>query len=194
MSAARNCWRRNRNDHHEKGDRASPIGGILTECNHFGGLPIDLKTYEQNGLLRGEETLSCDTSVVGGMLEVLRAESAEPVPLLYATACAGGPIVASCYARLRGQLLDGLRNALPVDGVLMPIHGSALAEGNDDPEGDMIHAVCRIVGHDTPIVTCLDLHANVTDAAVPVAGVTQGDENPSPAKQPSGNRATRLNP
>ena len=133
------------------------IGGILTECNHFGGLPIDLKTYEENELLRGEEVLSCDTSVVGGMLEALRTESADPVPLLYATACAGGPIVASCYARLRGELLDGLWKALPVDGVLMPIHGSALAEGNDDPEGDMIHAVRRIVGPDTPsspVSTC----------------------------------------
>ena len=72
------------------------IGGILTECNHFGGLPIDLKTYEENELLRGEEILSCDTSVVGGMLNVLKAGNAEPVPLLYASACAGGPIVESC--------------------------------------------------------------------------------------------------
>lgn len=92
------------------------IGGILTECNHFGGLPIDLKTYEEKELLRGEEVLSCDTSVVGGMPDALRAESAAPVPLLYATACAGGPIVAACYPRLRGELLDGLRKALPCCG------------------------------------------------------------------------------
>ncbi len=169
------------------------IGGILTECNHFGGLPIDLRTYEENELLRGEEVLSCDTSVVGGMLEALRTESADPVPLLYATACAGGPIAAACYARLRGELLDRLRKALPVDGVLMPIHGSALAEGNDDPEGDMIHAVRRIVGPDTPIVTCLDLHANVTAEMVRHADAMLGWETyPHRDQYGTGVRTARL--
>ena len=169
------------------------IGGILTECNHLGGLPIDLKTYEENELLRAEEILSCDTSVVGGMLNVLSAENADAVPLLYASACAGGPIVASCYGQLRGELLDGLRNALPVDGVLMPIHGSALAEGNDDPEGDMIHAVRRIVGPDRPIVTCLDLHANVTAEMVRHADAMLGWETyPHRDQYGTGQRTARL--
>ena len=169
------------------------IGGILTECNHLGGLPIDLKTYEENELLRGAEVLSCDTSVVGGMLNVLKAENADAVPLLYASACAGGPIVESCYAQLRGELLHGLRNALPVDGVLMPIHGSALAEGKDDPEGDMIHAVRRIVGPDRPIVTCLDLHANVTAEMVRHADAMLGWETyPHRDQYGTGQRTARL--
>ena len=169
------------------------IGGILTECNHLGGLSIDLKTYADNELLRAEEILSCDTSVVGGMLNVLNAGNADAVPLLYASACAGGPIVASCYAQLRGELLDGLRNALPVDGVLMPIHGSALAEGNDDPEGDMIHAVRRIVGPDRPIVTCLDLHANVTAEMVRHADAMLGWETyPHRDQYGTGQRTARL--
>ena len=48
------------------------LGGILTECNHFGGLPTDLSSYEQSELLRGDEILASSTSVVGGMLEALR--------------------------------------------------------------------------------------------------------------------------
>ena len=44
----------------------------------------------------------------------------------------------------------------------MPIHGSALVEGLDDPEGDMIRAVREIVGPDVPVIATLDLHANVT--------------------------------
>ena len=46
------------------------VGGILTECNHLGGLPIDMETYESTELVRGEEMLSATTSVVGGMLDV----------------------------------------------------------------------------------------------------------------------------
>ena len=83
------------------------LGGILTECNHFGGLPIDLKTYEENEQLRGVKIPSCHTSVVGGMLNVLEQEGATPGPLLYASACAGGPIVASCYRRLRRLVGEG---------------------------------------------------------------------------------------
>ena len=102
-------------------------------------------------------------------------------------------IVESCYAQLRGELLDGLRNALPVDGVLMPIHGSALAEGNDDPEGDMIHAVRRIVGPDRPIVTCLDLHANVTAEMVRHADAMLGWETyPHRDQYGTGQRTARL--
>ena len=123
------------------------IGGILTECNHLGGLPITMQTYEEYELLRGDEMLECETSVVGGMRHALRDGEADAVLLLYASACAGGPITADCYQSLRDDLLERLRAALPVDGVLMPIHGSALGEGLDDPEGDMIRAVREMEQH-----------------------------------------------
>jgi microcystin degradation protein MlrC len=142
------------------------IGGILTECNHLGGLPIDMSTYEASELLRGKEVLQLTTSVVGGMLSGLRAHGAEPVPLIYASACSAGAIARDCYRQLRGEWFDRLKAALPVDGVLLPLHGSALVDGLDDPEGDMIHAARDLVGADIPIVTTLDLHAHVTEEMV----------------------------
>ncbi len=142
------------------------IGGILTECNHLGGVPIDLATYESTELDRGEEMLSATTSVVGGMLDGLRKAAAEPVPLLFASACAGGPITAECYQQLRDELLDRLDQVLPVDGVLLPLHGAALAVGFDDPEGDIIRAVRDRVGDEVPIVVTLDLHAHITAGMV----------------------------
>ena len=169
------------------------IGGILTECNHLGGIPIDLAVYEQYDLLRGAELLSCETSVVGGMLAQLREGGADPAPILYATACAGGAIVRSCYEQLRGELIAGLEASLPVDGVLMPIHGSALAEGEDDPEGDLIGAVRELVGPDIPVVATLDLHAHVTAAMVRLADALLGWETyPHCDHYSTGQRATRL--
>ena len=50
------------------------LGGILTECNHFGGVPITLDWFERYELLRGEEILQSEAGVVGGMLQVLRPE------------------------------------------------------------------------------------------------------------------------
>ena len=169
------------------------IGGILTECNHLGGLPIDMGIYQQHELRRGAEVLDCDTSVVGGMLQTLRQGEAEPVPILYASALAAGPIVAECYSQLRGELLDGLERVLPVDGVLMPIHGSALAEGEDDPEGDMIAAVRQLVGPEVPVVATLDLHAHVTAAMVRHADALLGWETyPHHDQYGTGQRGAQL--
>lgn len=92
------------------------VGGILTECNHLGGLPIDLSTYEASELFRGDEVLQRTTSVVGGVLAALRQAHAEPIPLLYASACSQGPITGECYDQLRGELLERLQKALPVEG------------------------------------------------------------------------------
>lgn len=151
-------------------DRPRPkiaLGGILTECNHFGGLPIDVSTYEASELWRGDQLLQAETSVVGGMLKGLRfGDGVDIAPLLYASACAGGPIAADCYQQLRTELLTRLEAAQPVDGVLMPLHGSALAEGEDDPEGDLLEAVRERVGSEIPVIATLDLHAHVTGKMV----------------------------
>lgn len=142
------------------------VGGILTECNHLGGLPIEMSLYEAGGLHRGEELFQLTTSVVGGMLSGLRDGSAVPIPSIYASACAAGPITQDCYQQLRSEWYDRLQQALPVDGVLLPLHGAALVDGLDDPEGDLIEAARRLVGPDVPIVATLDLHAHVTAAMV----------------------------
>lgn len=170
------------------------IGGILTECNHLGGIPIDLATYEATELSRGEEMLEATTSVVGGMLSVLReTDTVETLPLLFASACAGGPITAECYALLRDELLERFDQVLPVDGVLLPLHGAALAEGLDDPEGDIIRAVRTRVGPDVPIVVTLDLHANITAEMVSQADALLAWETyPHHDQYPTGERGARL--
>ncbi|MDA0744984.1 MAG: M81 family metallopeptidase [bacterium] len=142
------------------------VGAILTECNQIGGVVIDLSWFERYTLARGEEILEIDSGVVGGMLNVLKNRQATPVPLVFASTCPGGPIASDCYAQLKTELLDRLKQALPVDGVLLPLHGAATVEDVDDPEGDLIRSVRDIVGPSVPIVATLDLHAHVTSTMV----------------------------
>lgn len=169
------------------------IGGILTECNHLGGLPIDLSVYQASELYRDNEVLTLENSVVGGMLAALRESDAEPIPLIYASACAGGPITGECYQQLRGEWFERLQQALPVDGVLLPIHGSALAEGLDDPEGDMIEAARELVGPGVPVIATLDLHAHVTQQMVQHADALLAWETyPHHDQFQTGQRAVRL--
>ncbi|MBM3278560.1 MAG: M81 family metallopeptidase [Candidatus Handelsmanbacteria bacterium] len=142
------------------------LGGILTECNELGGPPIDLDWFARYDLRRGEEILEMEGGAVGGMLSVLDQAGAEPVPLLYASTCPGGYLTASCYDQLKGELLQRLQEALPVEGVLLPLHGSAVAEQTGDLEGDLIAAVRQMVGPAVPIVATLDLHAHITPQMV----------------------------
>ena len=152
---------------HDVSDRPRvAIGAIFTECNHLGGAPIDRSWYERYELHRGEELLAGATGAVTGMLQVLRERRLTPVPLLYASTCAGGPLTRATYDELKADLLQRLRAALPVDGVLLPLHGAAAAEHVGDLEGDLIGAVRELVGAATPVVATLDLHAHVTPSMV----------------------------
>ena len=169
------------------------IGGILTECNHLGGVPINMDVYESSELRRDQEVLQATTSVLGGMLATMRKLEMQPVPLLFASACAGGPVVRSCYGQLREEWFQRLKQACPVDGVLLPLHGSALVEGLDDPEGDMIQAARDLVGPNVPIIVTLDLHAHVTPQMVANADALIAWETyPHRDQFETGARAVRL--
>lgn len=169
------------------------LGAIFTECNHLGGVPIDLSWFERYELVRGDAILQIDNSVVGGMLQVLQEANVAVAPLLWASTCPGGPLTADCYTQLKDELLARLRQALPVDGVLLPLHGAAAAEGIGDLEGDLISAVRAIVGPRVPIVATLDLHAHVSAAMVRNADALVAWETyPHADSYTTGQRGARL--
>lgn len=138
------------------------IGSIFTECNHFGGMQTDLARFAMCELRRGADILQQTSGSVGGILHVLGEQRASPVPLLVASACPGGPLTADCYRVLKDELLARLTAELPVEGVLLVLHGSATVEDVGDLEGDLLQAVRDRVGPRVPLVATLDLHAHVT--------------------------------
>ena len=44
----------------------------------------------------------------------------------------------TAYETMRDEILDQLKAALPVDGLLLGLHGAMVAHGYDDVEGDII--------------------------------------------------------
>ena len=142
------------------------IGAIFTECNQFGGEPIEMDWFARYELRRGDEVLAAEDGVLGGMLSVLAERKMQPLPLLYASTCPGGPLSTACYKHLKDELLARLEQAQPVDAVLLPLHGAAAVEGGIDLEGDLITAVRAIVGEAIPVVATLDLHAHISEAMV----------------------------
>lgn len=80
------------------------IGSIFTECNELGGVPIDRSWFERYDLLFGAKMLEVDSGVLGGILAVLKEQSTETLPLLFAQTCPGGPLTAECYNNLKSDL------------------------------------------------------------------------------------------
>jgi len=152
------------------------IGSIIIECNHLGGVPANIERFRRCEFRLGPEVLEQRSGVVGGVLSVLREWNAEVVPLLVASAYPSGPLTSACYRELKTDLLDRLRRSLPVDGVLLPLHGAAAAEDVGDLEGDLLTAVRRLIGPDVPVVVTLDLHADVTEPMVLCADAMLGWE------------------
>jgi microcystin degradation protein MlrC len=142
------------------------VGQVWQETNTFNPLPTTRPDFEPLGLYRGPEVVErmADTNELGGFIQSLRAwpERPEVVGLVRLPAWPGGACTADTFAWLRAELLDALAGARPVDAVLLALHGSLVADGHPDVEGELLGGVRELVGSAVPVVATLDLHANVT--------------------------------
>lgn len=149
------------------------IGQLCQETNTFNPLPTTRELFEQFGVLRGTALLErmAQTNELGGFIQGLRswAERPEIVGLGRFSGFAGGRISEATERWLHGELLGALRQAMPVDGVLLSLHGAMAGESEPDMEGGLLDEVRRLVGPDVPVVATLDLHANVTRQMVETA-------------------------
>lgn len=158
------------------------IGGLFHETHTFAPDRTSLAAFERQALYAGDAVLSQmrgTRTPIGGELEVLERVGYTPVPLLYAAAMPSGMVTAHAYTTLRDAFLARLRAVVPVDAVLLSLHGAMVAENEDDPEGDILQQVRAIVGPDCPVVSTLDMHGNLSPASVEAADVLVSyDTNP----------------
>jgi microcystin degradation protein MlrC len=87
---------------------------------------------------------------------------AQWIPTLRGHALPGGIVTREAYESLVGRTLKMLKKDLPYDGLFFDIHGAMSVVGLDDPEGDFIVRVRKVVGKETIISTSMDLHGNVS--------------------------------
>ena len=109
-------------------------------------------------VLRGSELLTSDRYPFLGEF------TAEFLPLLHASAIPGGPVSDAAYAQLKGEFLDRLQAALPVDGLYLDLHGAMAVTGLEDAELDWVQAARSVVGPECLIAASMDLHGNVSRA------------------------------
>ena len=154
------------------------VGGLSHETSTFTPVETTLESFETRLLLRGQALVHAFTGTntpIGGMIEGLGgAGLGGLIPVLFAEAHPSGPIPADVYGCLLEELVDGIASALPVDGVLLDLHGAMVADGADDADGVILERVRRAVGPAVPVVVQLDIHANVSEAMIANASVLVG--------------------
>jgi microcystin degradation protein MlrC len=130
---------------------------------------------------------------VTGFLEVLEEASIEPVPAIATMSISGGRVEQSTFDDLLNRLLTRIESARPFDGVLLALHGAMVSEECDDPDGEIIAAVRRLIGPEVPLVVSMDLHANLTRRCVEEADAIVGFRtSPHIDQRDTGRRAASI--
>lgn len=137
------------------------IGGIAIESSTFSPLVSTLADFT---ILRGEEMAPQYPFLPGWRLA--NHPGLEWVPCLRARSLPGGPVAAADYLRMKEELLQRVRDSLPLEGFYLHIHGAMSVLGMDDAEGDLAAGLRRIVGEECLISAGMDLHGNVSPRLV----------------------------
>lgn len=128
------------------------IGGLHTECS----------TY--NPLLQSAADFSRTSGdALCGLIPFdFESVGVTPVPIFHYRSVPGGPVARDVYDAQTSEFFAALRDAMPVDGVLLLMHGAMFVPGVEDPEGYFIEQVRQIVGPDALISASFDLHGQMT--------------------------------
>lgn len=142
------------------------MASLATETNSFSPIPTGWSGFREHlytkQASRGEAGLYA--AAVTRWRQRGEALGWEVVESLSTYAQPAGPTVQEVYETMRDDILGDLKAAMPVDVVLLSMHGAMIAQGCDDCEGDMLTRVRAIVGPAAKIGLELDPHCHLTEA------------------------------
>ncbi|NKJ04895.1 M81 family metallopeptidase [Rhizobium sp. SG741] len=145
---------------------------FATETNTFSPICIDRRAFEASlyappGMHPETPTL-CSAPITVGR----RVAAQKGWDLIEGTAAWADPaglVNRRTYEDLRDEILDQLRAAMPVDAVVLGLHGAMVADGYEDTEGDLLSRIREIVGPDILVCAELDPHSHLTEKRVAAA-------------------------
>ena len=142
---------------------------IGTETNTFSPIPTALESFHESFYAAPGQHPD-DAKLCTAPLWVARRRAAAEGWTLVEGSCSfaepAGLVSRAAYETLRDEVLGQLRAAMPLDAVVLGLHGAMVADGYDDCEGDLIARVREIVGAQVPIGVELDPHCHMTQKRV----------------------------
>lgn len=143
-----------------------------TETNTFSPIPTGARLFADTYLVRGGAYGENPDLFALPMIEFrdrAHARGWKVTESLCTFAVPAGRTVQRVYETFRDEILADLKRAMPVDTVLLSLHGAMVAEETESCETDLVQRVRAIVGPRTPIGVELDLHCHLTEALVAAA-------------------------
>jgi len=145
---------------------------LATETNTFSPICIDRRAFEDSlyappGKHPATPTLCTAPITVGRKVCAEKGWT-----LIEGTATWADPaglVNRQTFESLRDEILDQLRAAMPVDAVVLGLHGAMVADGYLDPEGDLLTRIREIIGPDILLCAELDPHSHLTAKRVAAA-------------------------
>ncbi len=140
-----------------------------TETNTFSPIPTGAQLFAETALVRGGAYGANPNLFALPMIEFrdrARAMGWRVTESLCTFAVPAGLTVQRVYEAFRDEILEDLAKAMPVDAVLLSLHGAMVADATDSCETDLVQRIRAIVGQDVPIGVELDLHCHLTDELV----------------------------
>ena len=113
---------------------------------------------------QGDAVLTAGSYVAGFTLAAREYQGVELIGLESPAGVFGGSSRAwtteETFNHFVDIMLEDLREAMPVDGVYLALHGAAAVRNVPRPEAEIARRFREVVGPDVPIVGSFDLHAN----------------------------------
>jgi microcystin degradation protein MlrC len=148
------------------------IGSIMHESNTFASQSTDLAAF---CVCRGSAILEQwrDTHhELAGFIQHAEESGWEIYPTLTAGATPAGTVTANAFDELAGELVEMLRRAPRLDGMLLALHGAMVSQPFPDADGEVLRRVREVLGPDVPLIVTLDFHANISPEMVANATAT----------------------
>ena len=140
-----------------------------TETNSFSPIPTGMDLFRRTMFVRGGA--HGDKPNVFALPLIIWRERARALGWdvaegLSAFAMPAGDTSRVAYEAMRDEILSDLRAAMPVDAVMINLHGAMIADGYPDAEGDLLAHIRALVGPGVLVAAELDLHCHLTELKV----------------------------
>ena len=152
-------------------------GCIGHETNTFSNVVSSLTKFKEMGIYEGDEFFKIyrnTRSIGGAFIEVSEEKGFTLLPTVWNNVFAWGLVTDEALDYMLDKMLERIKSAGKIDGVLLQLHGAMVSESHQDAEAYILGKIRKLVGKKTPIISTLDLHANLSKDTVELADILVG--------------------
>ena len=137
------------------------------ETNSFAPLPANEQAFRNCRYLVGQEEVDslrdCGIEMGAFIQNFDKRPDIELVHTVALYASPSGHVTTDVFDFVFNEVKKALEEKGPFDAVLCELHGAMVADDHPDGEGDILELIRSYIGPEVPIISTLDLHANVTE-------------------------------